>query len=99
MLGMENGEQTRRMASAIVANAMVFHERIVGMHPDASIKTLYAIAGPGAANSKVDLLESWRQILGINYHPIFEIARELSSVCLPSPPRVSSVSSAKAATM
>ena len=85
MLGMENGEQTRRMASAIVANAMVFHERIVGMHPDASIKTLYAIAGPGAANSKVDLLESWRQILGINYHPIFEIARGIVE-CLPAEP-------------
>ncbi len=85
VLGMENVEQTRRMASAIVANAMVFHERIVGMHPDARIKTLDAIAGPGAANPKGDLLESWRQILVINYHPIFDIARRIVE-CLPAEP-------------
>ena len=85
VLGMENVQQTRRMASAIVANAMVFHERIVGMHPDAPIKTLYAIAGPGAANYKGDLLESWRQILAINYHPIFDIARRIVE-CLPAQP-------------
>ena len=83
VLGMENVEQTRRMASAIIANAMVFHERIVGMHPDARIKTLHAIAGPGAANYKGDLLESWRQILAINYYPIFDIARQIIE-CLPA---------------
>ena len=85
VLGMENVEQTRRMASAIVANAMVFHERIVGMHTDARIKTLDAIAGSKAANPKGDLLESWRQILAINYHPIFDIARRLIE-CLPAEP-------------
>ena len=77
---MENVEQTRRMASAIVANAMVFHERIVGMHPNARIKTLDAIAGPNAANPKSDLLESWRQVLAINYHPIFDISRRIIEV-------------------
>ena len=85
VLGMENVEQTRRMASAIVANAMVFHERIVGMHPNARIKTLDAIAGPHAANPKGDLLESWRQVLAINYHPIFDIARRIIE-CLPTQP-------------
>ena len=85
VLGMENVEQTRRMASAIIANAMVFHERIVGMHPDAPVKTLHAIAGPRASNPKGDLLESWRQILTINYYPIFDIAREIIE-CLPSEP-------------
>ena len=33
LLGMTNVPQTRRMACAIIANAMVFHERIAGMHP------------------------------------------------------------------
>ena len=32
-LGMTNVPQTRRMACAIIANALVFHERIAGMHP------------------------------------------------------------------
>ena len=85
VLGMENVEQTRRMASAIVANAMVFHERIVGMHPDVHIKTLESIAGRGAANPKGDLLDSWRRILTINYHPIFDIARRIVE-CLPAEP-------------
>ncbi len=85
VLGMENVEQTRRMASAIVANAMVFHERIAGMHPNAGINTLETIAGRGAANPKGDLLESWGKILVINYHPIFDIARRIIE-CLPAQP-------------
>ena len=32
LLGMTNVPQTRRMACAIIANALVFHERIAGMH-------------------------------------------------------------------
>ena len=32
LLGMVNVPQTRRMAGAIIANALVFHERIAGMH-------------------------------------------------------------------
>ena len=34
LLGMTDVPQTRRMACAIVANAMIFHERIAGMHPN-----------------------------------------------------------------
>ncbi len=83
VLGMDNVEQTRRMACAIVANAMVFHERIVGMHPDARIKTLDKIADTSTANPKGELLESWRQILYINYHPIFDIAHSIVD-CLPT---------------
>ena len=33
LLGMVDVPQTRRMACAILANALVFHERIAGMHP------------------------------------------------------------------
>ena len=85
VLGMENDEQTRRMAIAIVTNAMVFHERIVGMHPNAGIKSLGAIAAPGSPYYKGDLLESWRQILAINYYPIFDIARQIIA-CLSAEP-------------
>ena len=34
LLGMTDVPQTRRMACAIIANAMIFHERIAGMHPN-----------------------------------------------------------------
>ena len=42
-LGMTDVTQTRRMACAIMANAMVFHERIAKMH--AGIKTLEKVCG------------------------------------------------------
>ena len=35
-LGMADVPQTRRMACAILANALIFHERIAGMHPKTS---------------------------------------------------------------
>ncbi len=83
VLGMENVEQTRRMAAAIVANAMVFHERIVGMHPDADIMTLSAIERSGTPNAQ--LIAMWNRILEINYFPIFDIARRIIE-CLPAEP-------------
>ena len=38
LLGMSDVSQARRMACAIIANAMVFHQRIAGMHQE--VKTL-----------------------------------------------------------
>ena len=75
LLGMSNVPQTRRMASAIVANTMVFHERIAGMHE--SIKPLVDICGNGAANPQWDIMATWQHILSINYWPIFDIARKI----------------------
>ena len=45
---MSNVPQTRRMACAIVANAMVFQERIAGMH--AEVKPLGLVFGPNVGN-------------------------------------------------
>ena len=75
LLGMLNVPQTRRMASAIVANTMVFHERIAGMHE--SIKPLADICGNGAANPQRDIMATWQDILSINYWPIFAVARNI----------------------
>ena len=75
LLGMLNVPQTRRMASAIVANTMVFHERIAGMHE--SIKPLADICGNGAANPQRDIMATWQDILSINYWPIFAVARDI----------------------
>ena len=47
LLGMVNVPQTRRMAVAIIANAMVFHERIAGTHE--GIPTLRHTCGPDVA--------------------------------------------------
>ena len=75
LLGMSNVPQTRRMASAIVANAMVFHERLAGMYTP--VKPLGLICGNGATNPQQEIVDAWNYILSINYLPIFDIARKI----------------------
>ena len=75
LLGMTNVPQARRMACAIVANALVFHERIAGMHP--TVKPLGLVCGPAVSNPKEETLAAWTDILKINYWPIFAIAKDI----------------------
>ena len=75
LLGMADVPQTRRMACAIIANALVFHERIAGMHPE--VKLLRQLAGPAAPTLQDAILAAWQGILDINYYPIFAIAKDL----------------------
>ena len=75
LLGMANVPQTRRMACAIIANALVFHERIAGMH--AEVEPLDLVCGDTTPNPKGALLAAWDDILDINYWPIFAIAQDL----------------------
>ena len=75
-LHQEDGEQTSRMAMAIVANALVFHTAIVEAH---NIDTIDELRIPGRNDvSKSRLLACWQHILDdINYYPIFRIASDL----------------------
>ena len=69
-----DGDQTSRMAMAIVANALTFHCAISSTHPRIAPFEELRSGGellPGA------LLGEWRTILEINYWPIFEIARRV----------------------
>ena len=75
LLGMSDVPQTRRMACAIIANAMVFHQRIAGMHQE--VKTLRLVCGPNVANPQGETLAAWENILKINYWPIFAIAKDI----------------------
>ena len=75
LLGMDNVPQTRRMACAIIANAMVFHERIAGMH--ANISPLRSVCGPDVPDPQDKTLDAWAAILEINYWPIFAIGKDL----------------------
>ena len=77
LLGMANVPQTRRMACAIIANALVFHERIAGMH--AEVEPLDLVCGDATPNPKGAMLAAWDDILDINYWPIFAIAQDLLS--------------------
>ena len=75
LLGMSNVPQTRRMACAIIANALVFHERIAGMHPE--VKPLVKVCGEGVPNPQSEVLAAWDDILNINYWAIFSIAKDI----------------------
>ncbi len=74
-LGMANVTQTRRMACAIIANAMVFHERIAGTHTQ--VPPLAMVCGPASPNPLGDTLQAWTEILDVNYWPIFAIAKDV----------------------
>ena len=75
LLGMANVRQTRRMACAIIANALVFHDQIAGMH--ARIKSLAHACGDSVDNPQGEVLAAWTAILNINYWPIFAIAKDI----------------------
>ena len=74
LLGMSHATQTYRMASAIVANAMIFHERLASQLAVASLSLL---CGETARNPKADVLAAWDAILRINYWTIFAFARDI----------------------
>ena len=74
LLGMADVIQTRRMAGAIIANAMVFHERLGGMH---GVKPLSQLCSGSVASPKREILNAWTAILKINYWPIFAIAKDI----------------------
>ena len=78
-LGMIDVAQTRRMACAIIANALVFHEHIAGMHP--VVKPLGKVCGDGVDNPQGEVLAAWDDILDINYWAIFAIAKDILGVC------------------
>ncbi len=75
LLGMSDVPQTRRMACAVIANALVFHDRIAGMHPQ--IKRLNLLWRSPADNPQRRVADTWGEILDINYWPIFAVARDI----------------------
>ena len=75
LLGMTNVRQTWRMAGAIIANALIFQERLTGVH--GTVKSLDEVCGEDTLNPKKEVLTAWTEILAINYWPIFAIARDI----------------------
>ncbi|MXW42846.1 MAG: hypothetical protein F4138_00535 [Acidimicrobiia bacterium] len=77
VLNQEPGEQTNRMAMAILFNAMLFQFHIANHHP--KIPTPSQMM----ADSKLDqlhVLKMWQDILEVNYWPIFGVSRRLLRV-------------------
>ena len=81
LLGMSDVPQTRRMACAIMANAMVFHDRIADLHSE--ILPLNRLWREDADNPQGRVSEAWDRVLEINYWPIFAVARDIVNL-LPS---------------
>ena len=66
---------TRRMACAVIANALIFHERVAGMHPE--VETLDLLWDSPTDNPKSKISAAWDDVLQINYWAIFAIARDI----------------------
>ena len=78
LLHQERGEQTARMAMAILANAAIFHNVIAGSY---RIKPIHEIKSELGDISLWDVLDTWHKILReINYWPIFRIAMKILGV-------------------
>jgi len=75
LLHQSEGEQTTRMAMAIVANALTFHAVLAGAHDIKDfdqLRTRHNLLTPSSVTR-----EWWRIVDSINYHPIFDIARRV----------------------
>ena len=64
------GEQTERMAAAICVSAFVFHVAIEDQEHIPPVPLAGSI-------SKGSLLNTWNEILAVNYWPIFSVARDV----------------------
>ena len=73
-LHQSSGEQTNRMAVAIIANAAVFHTRIEGRQ---GIPLISELEGP-TGFTNLEVIGCWEWIIeNVNYWPIFKIASDL----------------------
>ena len=80
VLHQEPGEQTTRMAAAIVINAFLFHVSIEGR---SGIPTAASAKGSVGFYMPSVALDNWDKILEVNYWPVFSIAsRILQAVTL-----------------
>ena len=75
LLGMTNARHARRMACAVIANALIFHERLAGTHDD--VRPLSLLNGTVNGDLKREALAAWTDILKLNYWPIFAVARDI----------------------
>jgi hypothetical protein len=80
-LKQQDGEQTRRMATTIIANALIFHESLArGNGELENVRTLDEFKTSETGINKSAILNDWQIILSVNYWPIFDIARRILEV-------------------
>ncbi|MCS1408020.1 MAG: hypothetical protein M2R45_01184 [Verrucomicrobia subdivision 3 bacterium] len=84
MLEMTDLLHARRMACCMMANALIFQNRLVGIHKKEGIRPPSMICGKGASNLQSETIEEWTKILEINYWPIFAVSKDILGVFPPS---------------
>lgn len=76
-LHQEDGKQTRRMAAAILANALVFQDTLAGGPGELEdVRPIDQLGSPGNI-LKSELISQWEKILEVNYWPVFDISRRI----------------------
>ena len=73
-LHQDDSEQTTLMAVAVLANALVFQSTLAGLHDTPSVEEMRSKSGIFPVGRVVD---AWREILKINYWPVFAIATDI----------------------
>ena len=74
IFGAEPSRDVANMAALVIINAMIFQERL------ASNETAFQPVGRAMQSghfSRMKLLQTWEQILDIDYYPIFSMARDV----------------------
>ena len=82
LLHQSQGRQTTRMAMAIIANALTYHQILAGTH---NIRNLAQLRRDGKLIMDDVTIEWERIVREINYYPVFDIARR---ILLEIPPTV-----------
>ena len=74
IFGTEPSDEAANMASLVIINAMVFQERLASN--EVAFQPVSAAMRDGRF-SRLALLQVWEHILGIDYYPIFSMARDV----------------------
>ncbi len=77
--------QVGRIAGAIVANDLLFQERIAAAYPDQDIPPIHQLFGQHGQTAQRAALQAWKKILAINYWPIFDAAIQIIDVLTVNP--------------
>ncbi len=72
-LQQESGEDTSKMAMAIIFKALLLQEMVAQHHENVPAVS-QMLDDPSGGVTKGNVLKAWQEVLKINYEPIFTIA-------------------------
>ena len=75
LLGMSDVPQTRRLVGAVIADALIFQERLAGISD--AVPPVDLVCGRYIRNPEQETLAAWGEILRVNYWDIFAIGRDI----------------------